>query len=62
MAENGFPPRNTVAETLAILKISRPTFYERVKHGQLKITKDGGRTFVSGSEIARYLAACEVAC
>lgn len=53
------PQRFSVPEVLEVLKISRPTLYARVKAGLLRVTKDGGRTFVTGAELARYLAACE---
>lgn len=51
--------RNSIEETCAILKISRPTLYTRIAAGLLKITKDGRRSFVTASELERYLASCE---
>lgn len=54
-----YPDRNAISEALAILKVSRATLYKRIAAGLLKITKDGRRSFVTGAEIARYLAACE---
>lgn len=54
-----FAERNTVKETCAILKLSRSALHKRIKAGLIAITKDGARTFISGAEIARYLAACE---
>lgn len=54
-----FAERNTIEETTSILKISRATLYERIKAGLISVTKDGARTFITGAEIERYLAACE---
>ena len=54
-----FPRRNTITEAVEILKISRALIYVRIKAGQLRVTKDGARTFISGAELERYLAACE---
>lgn len=51
-----FPPRSTIPEFCALAKISRPTAYDRIKRGLLKVVKDGRRTFVSGEELARYLS------
>ena len=45
--------RYTVEEALGYLRCSRARLYEKVAHGELKILKDGRRTFVPGSEIAR---------
>lgn len=53
------PFRATVKEAAAILRLSRRTLYERVKEGKLKLLRDGGRTFITGVELARYQAACE---
>lgn len=60
MSENKpcrFPPRNTIPEVIAALKISRPTVYDRIKRGLLHIVKDGRRSFVTGEELERYLSA-----
>lgn len=54
------PHRNTIEEAAAVLKVSIPTLYRRVAQGLLKTTKDGGRTFISGAELVRYMAACDV--
>lgn len=54
-----FPPRNSIREVVAVLKISRPTVYDRIKRGLLHVVKDGGRVFVTGEELERYLAAAQ---
>ena len=56
-----FRQRNTVPESCEILRISRPTFYDRVRRGLIRVVKDGGRSFVTGAELTRYMAACESA-
>lgn len=48
------PTWYTVAEARALLKLSKTTFYERVKAGLICTVRDGGRVFVSGEELARY--------
>jgi hypothetical protein len=52
-----FAPRMTIPEALQVLKISRAAFYERAANGLIKIVKDGARSFVTGEELERYLAA-----
>ena len=52
-----FPPRNTIPEVGAIVKLSRATIYDRIKRGLLHVVKDGGRVFVTGEELERYLSA-----
>ena len=57
---SGLPHRNTIEEALVILKVSRPTLYKRVHAGLLKLVKDGKRSFISGTELARYMSECEI--
>ena len=45
--------RYTVPEANAYLRQSNARTYEQIKAGELKVIKDGGRTYVPGSEIAR---------
>lgn len=45
--------RYSVMEAMAYLGISRKHFYDKIAAGELKVIKDGRRTFVSGAEIAR---------
>jgi len=54
-----FKPRNTIPEACEVTGLARATLYARIKAGLLRVTKDGARTFISGAELERYLAACE---
>ena len=45
--------RYTVEETLDYLRVSRARLYEKIQAGELTAIKDGRRTYVPGSEIAR---------
>lgn len=54
-----FKPRNTIPEFCQISGLAKATVYQRIKAGLLRVTKDGARTFITGAEIERYLAACE---
>lgn len=45
--------RYTIEESKAYLRLSRPGVYAKIRRGELKIIKDGTRTYVPGSEIAR---------
>lgn len=48
--------RYTVLEACAYLRISRGYFYAKIHEGEIRLIRDGGRTFVPGSEIARLSA------
>ncbi len=55
----GLPPldlnrRYSVKETCRYLSVSHAMVYQRIREGELKPLKDGKRTFIHGSEIARY--------
>ena len=45
--------RYSIPETIAYLRSSRKTVYDDIRAGRLRILKEGKRTFVPGSEIAR---------
>lgn len=45
--------RYTIAEAIAYLRISHATVYKEINAGRIKVLKQGKRTFVPGSEIAR---------
>jgi excisionase family DNA binding protein len=45
--------RYTVDESLEYLRLSRARLYEKIQAGELTAIKDGRRTFIPGSEIAR---------
>lgn len=55
------PPRLTIKEAMALLKLSKTTIYERIKTGALHTVRDGGRVFVTGAELQRYLDASAAA-
>lgn len=45
--------RYTVDESLEYLRLSRARLYEKLQAGEIIAIKDGRRTFIPGSEIAR---------
>lgn len=45
--------RYTVIESLALLRTSRRTLYQLIARGELHPIKQGRRTYIAGSEIAR---------
>lgn len=45
--------RYTVIEALALLRTSRKTLYELIAKGELHPIKQGRRTYIAGTEIAR---------
>jgi excisionase family DNA binding protein len=45
--------RYTVNEALAYLRTSRATLYKLIASGQLRVIKQGKRTFCPGAEIAK---------
>lgn len=49
--------RYTIEETCAFLRQSRQKTYDDINKGLLTVIKDGRRTYVPGSEIARRSAA-----
>lgn len=55
MAEIAY--RNTIKETVELLKLSRTAIWARMKDGRLAFVKDGRRVYVTGDEIRRYLTA-----
>jgi excisionase family DNA binding protein len=59
--QSQFPPSNSIPQACAVTGLSRATLYARIKSGQLRVVKDGGRTFITGSELERYLRARETA-
>ncbi len=48
--------RYSIKEALGYLRISRARFYAKVKAKEIKLIKDGGRSFVAGSVIAKASA------
>jgi excisionase family DNA binding protein len=49
--------RFEISEVAHILRLSRATLYERIRDGQIKTQKDGRRSFVTATELHRYVAA-----
>jgi len=44
-------PRYPISECLALLDISRKGFYERVRSRQYRLTKDGGRSYMTHDQL-----------
>jgi len=49
--------RFDITEAARILRLSRATLYERIKAGEIKAQKDGRRSYVTASELQRYVSA-----
>jgi hypothetical protein len=49
-------------EALPLIGRGLTSAYEDIKQGRLKVIKNGSRTFVKASEVARYVAALESPC
>ena len=47
--------RFDMMEAARILRISRATLYERIKTGEIRTQKDGRRSYVTVSELQRYV-------
>jgi excisionase family DNA binding protein len=47
--------RFDIAEVARILRISRATLYGRIREGRISTQKDGRRTFITASELHRYV-------
>jgi excisionase family DNA binding protein len=45
--------RYTINEALAYLRTSRATIYNLIAAGEIRVLREGKRTYVPGSEIAR---------
>ena len=45
--------RYAIDETARYLRISRAALYQRIRAGLIAVTKDGARSFITGTEIAR---------
>lgn len=48
------PLRLEITEAAQALRISRALLYRRIKEGRIHVVRDGGRVFVSYSELLRY--------
>jgi excisionase family DNA binding protein len=52
--------RFEITEAAKILRISRATLYERISSGLISVHKDGRRTFITTSELERYVNSLSV--
>lgn len=49
--------RFDMMEAARIPRISRATLYERIKAGEIRTQKDGRRSYVTATELQRYVTA-----
>ena len=49
--------RFDITEAARILRMSRATLYERIRVGELKAQKDGRRSYITATELQRYISA-----
>jgi len=47
--------RFEITEAAQILRISRATLYQRIRGGLIATQKDGRRTFITATELQRYV-------
>jgi excisionase family DNA binding protein len=60
LARKGHPLlRFDVTEAAQILRMSRAQLYNRIHAGSIQAQKDGGRTYITRSELERYVTACD---
>ncbi len=50
--------RFEISEASRILRMSRAHLYHRIGEGAIRIQKDGTRTYITMSELERYVEAC----
>jgi hypothetical protein len=50
--------RFEVAEAARILRMSRAQLYNRIQQGSINPQKDGARTYLTRTELERYVTAC----
>lgn len=50
--------RFEVAEAARILRMSRAQLYNRIHDGALRPQKDGARTYITRTELERYVESC----
>lgn len=48
--------RFEISEAARILRMSRASLYERIRGGEIKAQKDGRRSYITASELQRYVA------
>jgi excisionase family DNA binding protein len=47
--------RFDISEVSRVLRISRATLYQRIRERRITTQKDGRRTFITASELQRYV-------
>ena len=52
------PLRFPIGEAAAILRMSRAQLYNRISDGAIKPQKDGARTYITSTELERYVNSC----
>ena len=52
---NMAPLRFAVTEAADLLRMSRAQLYNRINDGSIKMQKDGARTYITRSELERYV-------
>lgn len=50
--------RFEIVEAARILRMSRAQVYKRIHHGALMPQKDGARTYITQTELERYVESC----
>ena len=53
--------RFDISEASSILRMSRAQLYNRIHDGAIRPQKDGSRTYVTRTELDRYVAECDKA-
>jgi excisionase family DNA binding protein len=51
--------RFDVLEAAQILRMSRAQLYHRIQQGTIRRQKDGARTYITRSELERYVESCD---
>jgi len=49
--------RFDIVEAARMLRMSRATLYQRIRAGHLSVQKDGRRTYITVTELQRYVGA-----
>jgi hypothetical protein len=51
--------RFEVLEAALILRMSRAQLYHRMREGSIRPQKDGARTYITRTELERYVQSCD---
>jgi excisionase family DNA binding protein len=51
--------RFEIVEAAQILRMSRAQLYTRIQEGSIRPQKDGARTYITRTELERYVESCE---